>query len=247
MSGSISRRAFALSLPAVLGGCVVGGPPLPQIASKGPAAPTKPVTASPLPPPPLPPEAHLEHTTDPSDAVTYAAITTEPFPVPAIDLKRINPAFLRRTVDYMSGEAPGTVIIDPGRRYLYYILGGGRAVRYGVGVGREGFGWNGQAYIRSKQEWPKWFPPPEMRQRQPELARYAPPNGMPGGPGNPLGARAQYLWQGDKDTYYRIHGTVEPWTIGSRVSSGCIRMINQDAIDFYGRTALNAKVIVLPG
>jgi lipoprotein-anchoring transpeptidase ErfK/SrfK len=86
-----------------------------------------------------------------------------------------------------------------------------------------------------------------MRERQPELAKYAPPNGMAGGPGNPLGARAQYLWQGDKDTYYRIHGTVEPWTIGTRVSSGCIRMINQDAIDFYARTAVKAKVIVLAG
>jgi lipoprotein-anchoring transpeptidase ErfK/SrfK len=215
--------------------------------TQGPAAPTKPVTAKPLPPPPLPPEAELDHNIEPSDAVTYAAITSEPFPVPAIDLKKMHPGFLRRTVDYTSSEAPGTVIIDPTRRYLYYILGNNRAVRYGVGVGREGFGWSGQAYIRSKQEWPKWFPPPEMRARQPELAKYAPPNGMPGGPGNPLGARAQYLWQGDKDTYYRIHGTVEPWTIGTRVSSGCIRMINQDAIDFYNRTALNAKVIVLPG
>jgi lipoprotein-anchoring transpeptidase ErfK/SrfK len=246
MNGCITRRAFALSLPVALGGCVIGNTP-PPFASRGPAAPTKPVTASPLPPPPLPPEAELEHTIDPSDAVTYAAITTEPFPVPAIDLKRIHAGYLRRTVNYSSSEAAGTVIVDPGKRYLYYILGNGRAVRYGVGVGREGFGWNGEAYIRSKQEWPKWFPPPEMRERQPELAKFAPPNGMPGGPGNPLGARAQYLWQGDKDTYYRIHGTVEPWTIGTRVSSGCIRMINQDAIDFYGRTAVNAKVIVLAG
>ena len=195
----------------------------------------------------MPPEGKLDFSPDTSDVSTYAEITTEPFPVPAIDLKRINPAFLRRTVNYASAEASGSVIIDPAKRYLYYILGGGRAVRYGVGVGREGFGWNGDAYIRSKQEWPKWFPPPEMRARQPELAKYAPPNGMEGGPGNPLGARAMYLWQGNQDTYYRMHGTTEPWTIGSRVSSGCIRMINQDAIDLYNRTALNAKVIVLPG
>jgi lipoprotein-anchoring transpeptidase ErfK/SrfK len=218
------------------------------VVSHGPATPTRKVEAEPLgPPPALPPEAKLEHTTDPADAAIYAAITTEPFPVPAIDLKRINPAFLRRTVDYSSGNPPGSIIIDPSKRYLYFILGNGRAVRYGVGVGREGFGWNGEAYIRSKQEWPKWFPPPEMRQRQPELARYAPPNGFPGGPGNPLGARAMYLWQGDHDTYYRMHGTVEPWTIGSRVSSGCIRLINQDAMDLYARAAVNAKVTVLPG
>jgi len=244
MSGDITRRSFALGLPVALGGCIVGKtPPPPTVQS----APTKPVTVAPLNPPPLPPEGKLDFSPDTSDVSTYAEITTEPFPVPAIDLKRINPAFLRRTVNYASAEASGSVIIDPAKRYLYYILGGGRAVRYGVGVGREGFGWNGDAYIRSKQEWPKWFPPPEMRARQPELAKYAPPNGMEGGPGNPLGARAMYLWQGNQDTYYRMHGTTEPWTIGSRVSSGCIRMINQDAIDLYNRTALNAKVIVLPG
>ncbi|MFI5014812.1 MAG: L,D-transpeptidase [Hyphomicrobiales bacterium] len=245
MNSSITRRVFALSLPVAVGGCIATSS---TTVSRGPAAPTTPVAAAPLsPPPPLPPEAKLDYAPDPSDTATYAAITTEPFPVPAIDLKRINPAFLRRTVSYMSGEAPGSIIIDPGKRYLYYILGGGRAVRYGVGVGREGFGWNGEAYIRSKQEWPKWFPPPEMRQRQPELAKFAPPNGMSGGPGNPLGARAMYLWQGNQDTYYRMHGTVEPWTIGSRVSSGCIRLINQDAMDLYNRAAINAKVTVLPG
>lgn len=246
MKGYITRRVFALSLPVAVGGCAVGNTAAPPVA-KGPAVPTTPVVTAPLGPPPLPPEGKLDYAPDATDVSTYAAITTEPFPVPTIDLKRINPAFLRRTVSYASGEAPGTVIIDPAKRYLYYVLGGGHAVRYGVGVGREGFGWNGEAYIRSKQEWPKWFPPPEMRQRQPELAKYAPPNGMAGGPGNPLGARAMYLWQGNQDTYYRMHGTVEPWTIGSRVSSGCIRLINQDAIDLYVRTAINAKVIVLPG
>src|SRR5580704_11554393 len=244
MRGDITRRFFALSLPVAVGGCVVSKPTSPPTVQ---SVPTNPVTVAPLNPPPLPPESKLDSAPDPSDTSTYAAITTEPFPVPAIDLKRINAAYLRRTVNYASAEAPGTVIIDPAKRYLYYILGGGRAVRYGVGVGREGFGWNGEAYIRSKQEWPKWFPPADMRARQPELAKYAPPNGMEGGPGNPLGARAMYLWQGNQDTYYRMHGTVEPWTIGSRVSSGCIRLINQDAIDLYVRTAINAKVIVLPG
>jgi lipoprotein-anchoring transpeptidase ErfK/SrfK len=245
----ITRRAFALGFPVALTGCMTSSPS--PVATHGPAVPTLAVTTKELPPPPLPPEAKLDYTSDPSDAQIYGELKTEPFPVPPIDLKRINSAFLRRTVNYASSEAPGTVIVDPAKRYLYYILGGGRAVRYGVGVGREGFGWNGEAFIKYKQEWPDWYPPPEMIARQPELrshlATLQSGIGMHGGPGNPLGARAQYLWQGDKDTYYRIHGTVEPWTIGSRVSSGCIRMINQDAIDFYDRTALNAKVIVLPG
>jgi lipoprotein-anchoring transpeptidase ErfK/SrfK len=245
----ITRRSFGLGLPMVLTGCMASSPS--PIAFRAPPVPTPAVTPKQLPPPPLPPEAKLDYAPDPSDAETYAEITTEPFLVPAIDLKRVNSAFRRRTVNYASSEAPGTVIIDPAKRYLYFILGGGRAIRYGVGVGREGFGWNGEAYIKYKQEWPDWYPPPEMIARQPELRGHLTALqsgiGMHGGASNPLGARAQYLWQGDKDTYFRIHGTVEPWTIGSRVSSGCIRMINQDAIDFYGRTELNAKVVVLPG
>ena len=157
MSGDITRRFFTLSLPVAVGGCAVGKTTSPPTVQ---SVPTKPVTVAPLNPPPLPPEGKLDFSPDSSDVATYAAITSEPFPVPAIDLKRINPAFLRRTVSYASADAPGTVIVDPAKRYLYYILGGGRAVRYGVGVGREGFGWSGEAYIRSKQEWPKWFPPP---------------------------------------------------------------------------------------
>ena len=120
---------------------------------------------------------------------------------------------------------------------------------YGIGVGREGFGWSGSATIQEKREWPDWYPPKEMVQRQPELRKSLTTLqgglGMPGGPGNPLGARAMYLWQNNKDTLYRIHGTFEPWTVGSNVSSGCIRMINQDVIDLYGRAAVGAKVVVL--
>ena len=140
-------------------------------------------------------------------------------------------------------------MINPSSRYLYLVQEGGRAIRYGVGVGREGFGWSGTATIKSKQEWPDWYPPAEMIARQPELqakmSALQSGLGMPGGPGNPLGARAMYLWQGNKDTLYRVHGTVEPWTIGKRVSSGCIRMINQDAIDLYDRVPLGTQVVVL--
>ena len=180
----------------------------------------------------------------------YAAVPGEPFPVPAIDLSRVRNRFLRQIVYYDSNEEAGTIIIDPGRRFLYLINGDGRALRYGVGVGREGFAWSGVANIHSKQEWPDWYPPKEMLQRDPSIMQVMHKLrggiGMPGGPGNPLGARAMYLWQGNKDTLYRIHGTIEPWTIGTSVSSGCIRMINQDVMDLYDRVPVGTKVIVLP-
>jgi lipoprotein-anchoring transpeptidase ErfK/SrfK len=179
----------------------------------------------------------------------YAPIEDDLFPVPGVELSRINPAYLRRVVEYDTTEAPGTVVVDPQSRYLYLVMRDGMAVRYGVGVGRSGFGWSGAATIKDKQEWPDWYPPKEMFARQPELMEQmgALPggHGMPGGPGNPLGARALYLWQGNKDTLYRIHGTFEPWTIGTNVSSGCIRMINQDVIDLYNHTPTGTKVVVL--
>ncbi|MBV9751410.1 MAG: L,D-transpeptidase [Hyphomicrobiales bacterium] len=179
----------------------------------------------------------------------YGPVPGEPFPVNAVNLSQIDPAFLVKAVPYAGSEAPGTIVINPSTRYLYLVQEGGRAIRYGVGVGREGFGWSGTATIKSKQEWPDWYPPAEMIARQPELqakmTTLQSGLGMPGGPGNPLGARAMYLWQGNKDTLYRVHGTVEPWTIGKRVSSGCIRMINQDAIDLYDRVPLGTQVIVL--
>ena len=164
----------------------------------------------------------------------------------------INPAFLRTRVAYAGSEKPGTIVIDPGARYLYFVEEGGHAIRYGVGVGKEGFAWSGTATIHDKQEWPDWYPPKEMIQRRPDLrgqlSELQSGLGVPGGPSNPLGARAMYLWQGNKDTLYRIHGTNEPWTIGTNVSSGCIRLTNQDAIDLYDRTAVGAKVVVLrPG
>jgi lipoprotein-anchoring transpeptidase ErfK/SrfK len=172
-------------------------------------------------------------------AALYAPVRGEPFPIAAVRLSDISPEYLRKTVYYPAGEAPGTIVIDTSNRFLYLVEGGGRAIRYGVGVGRQGFAWSGLATVHDKQEWPDWYPPKEMIARQPELRRHLSELqgglGMPGGP--PLGARAMYLWQGDKDTLYRIHGTFEPWTIGTNVSSGCIRMINQDAIDLYERTA----------
>jgi lipoprotein-anchoring transpeptidase ErfK/SrfK len=148
------------------------------------------------------------------------------------------PARLRRQiVSYATREAPGTVIIDTPNTYLYYVLGGGQAIRYGIGVGRDGFTWSGTQSITKKAEWPDWTPPPEMIARQPYLPRY-----MAGGPGNPLGARAMYLG----GTVYRIHGTNAPGTIGTHVSSGCIRLTNEDVADLYSRVNVGTKVIVLP-
>jgi lipoprotein-anchoring transpeptidase ErfK/SrfK len=145
--------------------------------------------------------------------------------------------FRRQTVSYFTREAPGTIIIDTPNTYLYYVLGNGQAVRYGIGVGRDGFTWSGTQSVTRKAEWPDWTPPPEMIARQPYLPRH-----MAGGPGNPLGARAMYLG----GTIYRIHGTNAPDTIGKHVSSGCIRMTNQDVIDLYSRVNVGSKVVVLP-
>jgi len=148
------------------------------------------------------------------------------------------PARLKRQiVSYPTREAAGTIIIDTPNTYLYYVLGGGQAIRYGIGVGRDGFTWSGVQSITKKAEWPDWTPPPEMIARQPYLPRH-----MAGGPGNPLGARAMYLG----GTVYRIHGTNAPGTIGTHVSSGCIRLTNQDVADLYSRVNVGTKVIVLP-
>jgi lipoprotein-anchoring transpeptidase ErfK/SrfK len=148
------------------------------------------------------------------------------------------PARLKRqVVSYATREAPGTLIIDTPNTYLYYVLGGGQAIRYGIGVGRDGFTWSGVQTITRKSEWPDWTPPPEMIARQPYLPRH-----MAGGPGNPLGARAMYLG----GTMYRIHGTNAPGTIGTHVSSGCLRLTNEDVSDLYARVSIGTKVIVLP-
>jgi lipoprotein-anchoring transpeptidase ErfK/SrfK len=148
------------------------------------------------------------------------------------------PARLKRqVVNYPTREAPGTIIIDTPNTYLYLVLGNGQAMRYGIGVGREGFTWSGTQTIAKKAEWPDWTPPPEMIARQPYLPRH-----MTGGPGNPLGARAMYLGS----SVYRIHGTNAPHTIGTRVSSGCLRLVNEDVIDLYNRVSVGTKVIVLP-
>ncbi len=227
-----ARRAVVAALPVLLAACAASQP-LPS------ASPAAPIAFAPAPVPASP-----VFSSDAPDAVRYSdtANPDEPFPVKAVNLAKVDPRFLKQIVPNTTGEAPGTIVIDPHERHLYLVQNDGTAIRYGVGVGREGFAWSGQAYIRRKLEWPDWHPPAEMVARDPHARPYA--DGMPGGPGNPLGARSMALWEGNRDTLFRIHGTIEPYSIGKAVSSGCIRMMNQDVIDLYSRVPLGTKVVV---
>jgi lipoprotein-anchoring transpeptidase ErfK/SrfK len=161
---------------------------------------------------------------------------TEPGEYAEAQRREMNPIYRRQVVDYDGNEKPGTIIIDTPKRFLYLVQGDGKAMRYGIGVGRPGFTWAGVKHISNKREWPDWRPPDEMLKRRPDLPRY-----MAGGPENPLGARAMYLGS----SLYRIHGSNEPWTIGTAVSSGCIRMRNEDVIDLYERVKVGTKVVVI--
>jgi lipoprotein-anchoring transpeptidase ErfK/SrfK len=154
---------------------------------------------------------------------------------------RIPGEYQRHIVDYRRKELPGTIVVDTNNRYLYYVLRQGKAIRYGVTVGEEALAWSGVAKIGRKEEWPAWVPTPEIKHRLANI-----PNYVSSGPHNPMGARALYLYQGDKDTLYRIHGTNQPEYIGRAISSGCIRMTNEDAIDLYNQVKIGAPVIVLP-
>ncbi|QDZ10395.1 L,D-transpeptidase [Devosia ginsengisoli] len=174
----------------------------------------------------------------------YGPLPDERFAVPAVNLNKVDPKYLRRTVRYASTEAVGTIIVDPRHYYVYRIEGDGLATRYGANVGRAGFLWSGDAYIGRKAEWPVWTPPREMILRQPEAAPYA--NGMAPGLDNPLGARTLYLYQNGKYTLYTIYSTIMPETIGKGVSSGCVGLLTQDMVDLYEKTPVDTKVIVLP-
>lgn len=174
----------------------------------------------------------------------YGPLPNERFPIPAVNLNKVDPKYLRQKVRYASNEAEGTIIIDPRHYYVYRIEKDGYATRYGANVGRAGFLWSGEAYIGRKAEWPVWTPPREMILRQPEAAPYA--NGMPPGLNNPLGARTLYLYQDGKYTLYTIYSTIMPETIGRGISSGCVGLLTQDMIDLYEKTPVNTKVIVLP-
>jgi lipoprotein-anchoring transpeptidase ErfK/SrfK len=164
-------------------------------------------------------------------------VTTPAYANPNDDGTELRSDLKRQVVNYRTNEAPGTIIVDTPNTFLYLVMPGGKAMRYGIGVGREGFTWSGVKTVERKAEWPDWTPPPEMIARQPYLPRF-----VAGGPTNPLGARAMYL----SGSVYRIHGTNAPSTIGGRVSSGCIRMVNEDVTDLYSRVQVGTKVVVLP-
>lgn len=173
----------------------------------------------------------------------YTARSDMNFTVPAVPVEKVPQAYQRQTVYYPTEEVPGTVIIDPSTKHLYLITGKNQAIRYGISIGREGFQWSGTAVVASRKPWPTWTPPPEMIERDPSKAKWK--DGQPGGPSNPLGARALYLESNGRDYGYRIHGTPEWNSIGRNASSGCFRMINQDVMDLYERVPDGAKVIVL--
>jgi lipoprotein-anchoring transpeptidase ErfK/SrfK len=213
----LSRRLFMIGLPAVaLAACSSTRTPVVQ-----------------------------EPRIDPYYQAMYGDIYNEPFPVAAMDLRRVDPQFWRQEVPYVTGERPGTLVVDTPNRFLYLVMEGGRALRYGVGVGKtEALVFRGTATIGRKAEWPRWTPTAAMIKREPD--RYGPyAGGLEGGPANPLGPRALYLYKNGNDTLFRLHGTTEPYTIGTNVSSGCIRLMNQDIIDLYSRVPVGAKVVVI--
>lgn len=215
---NLTRRALLISTPFVLSGCVSAGRETVSV---------KPVIAA-------------------EYIAMYSAIEGEPFPVKAADLTRVAPQFYRREVDYPTLEPTGTIVVDTAARYLYLVGENGRALRYGIGVGKAGLEFEGEGIVQYKREWPRWTPTQSMIAREPE--RYGPlAGGMEPGVLNPLGPRALYLFKNGVDTLYRIHGTTEDWTIGKAVSSGCIRLLNQDIIDLYRRVPPRTRVVVLQG
>jgi lipoprotein-anchoring transpeptidase ErfK/SrfK len=216
----------------------VGYPTLPSYPD--PASPPAPYSAAPAqrPADDIRSDRGRPPTVLPQDEVNAVAALPPEYQPERGPAKALSPQFRRTVIDYPAVEPPGTIIIDTPNTYLYLTLGNGKAMRYGVGVGREGFTWSGSERVSRMKEWPDWFPPKEMIERQPYLPRF-----MAGGETNPLGARPMYLGT----TEYRIHGTNQPSTIGSFVSSGCIRLINEDVEDLYSRVSVGTRVVVLPG
>ncbi len=176
----------------------------------------------------------------------YASLRDDGFTLPAIPYSRIDARYLRQEVDYRTTEAPGTIVVDTKARFLYFVQPNGKAIRYGVGIGRDGFAWSGRGTIQWKAKWPRWTPPNDMVQRQPELAKFSAAQGgaMPG-LNNPLGARALYIFKDGKDTLYRVHGTPDWQSIGKATSSGCVRLLNQDVIDLFDRVPSNTPIVVI--
>ncbi|MDI6028416.1 L,D-transpeptidase [Corticibacterium sp. UT-5YL-CI-8] len=224
LSKPLARRAFLVGASALtLAGCV---------STRQPIQPMAPVT---------------EIEPEPAVPLMYAAMPEEQFPIPAVDISQLDERFWRTEIDYPTSERPGTLIVDTPEKYLYHVKAGGRATRYGIGVGREGFAWSGRAIVAYKRQWPRWTPPDSMVARQPTLEPYSIANGgMNPGLKNPLGSRALYIHEGGRDTLYRLHGTPEAFSIGKAVSSGCIRLLNQDVIHLYNEVRDGSPIVVIP-
>lgn len=187
---------------------------------------------------PYPPAPSLM--SDPELAAWYVGMRPDkPHDIPLVDKSKIDPQFRRQTVAYKGPEAKGTIVVDIDERLLYFVNGDGTAERYGAGVGRQGFSWRGRAYVGRKAVWPDWSPTSTMVRIKPELPRF-----VEAGLDNPLGSRAMYLYQGGRDILFRIHGTNEPWSIGEQVSSGCIRLLNEDVADLYEKVPVGTNVLV---
>jgi lipoprotein-anchoring transpeptidase ErfK/SrfK len=176
-------------------------------------------------------------------AVMYASFADGGYVLPAVPYEKVEPKFRRQIVVDPTGEAPGTIVVRLAERHLYFVQPGGDAIRYGVGIGRDGFLWSGRANIQYGRKWPTWTPPAEMIARKPELEKWR--GGQPGGLDNPLGARALYIFQNGQDTGYRVHGSPEWWSIGQALSSGCVRLINQDVIDLFNRVSGKTPIVVV--
>lgn len=192
---------------------------------------------------PVAPPAPAALTVPPDILAMYAAMPDERFSIPAADIGLVDPIYWRQEVENITGEKAGTVIVDTPNRFLFWTMPNGRAMRYGVGIGRDGFAWEGRGHIAYGREWPTWTPPSEMIDRQPELEPYR--NGMEPSLENPLGPRALYIHQGNRDTLYRLHGNMDARSIGQAVSSGCVRLLFQDVIDLYDRVTWGAPIVVL--
>jgi lipoprotein-anchoring transpeptidase ErfK/SrfK len=230
---SLSRRNFlsfsALTAASALAGCAsTSAPSVQPVGFRFPR---------PFETTPAPTDAELD--------VTYGPIEDGGFLIPAVPYQQIDPRYYRQQVIDPTGERPGTIVVDTPSRFLYLVQSGGTAMRYGVGIGREGFAWSGNGVIQWKQKWPRWKPPNEMVARQPELAKYSiERGGMEPGLLNPLGARALYIFSNGEDTLYRLHGNPEWRSIGKAVSSGCVRLLNQDIIDLYDRVPNKTPIVV---
>ncbi|MQW05261.1 L,D-transpeptidase family protein [Sinorhizobium meliloti] len=224
----LSRRTFLLgSAAAALAGCATNNPTPEQMTLSKQVQSSSPISS------------------DPELQARYAAFEDGGHFVPAIPYQNMDPKYYRQRVADPTGEKAGTVVVDTPNRFLYLVEEGGTAMRYGVGIGRDGFAWEGEGIIHWRQPWPRWKPPAEMIARQPELEIYSVANGgMDPGIMNPLGARALYIFQNRQDTLYRLHGSPEWQSIGKSVSSGCVRLINHDIVDLYGRVPYHAPIVV---